>query len=422
MKFGLQIHITEKCQYNCAHCYMERNPLDMQNIVIDAIKRQIEELSLREIFIKRISLTGGDPLCHNNWSNIVSDFCDMGLKVKILGTPKTLSSENLAKIKKFGIDSFQVSLDGLAEKHQQIRGANTFQETIDSIILLYENGIQPHVMYTVNEYNKNDLIPLISYLHSLNIRIVFGFDFCVPIGNASDKNFLLSPTGRQSVVDEYCKKKEELINASTKLFLCEKTHYINAHKYKSNSSMTNLENEYTNIGGCSAGWSALCIMPNGDVMPCRRLPVVLGNILKDNLYDLIMHHPFMVRLRNKENYGKCSNCEKYYVCRGCPAIEYAANGSLGPTQCNFFSENKNHSQSASLPYSEREKIERNAINTSFNTNSFIRNKEFLKAFYMLRDTNSMNIFSQDPIHWLTNNNIKLSNQEIQYLLVSYYLD
>lgn len=422
IKFGLQVHITEKCRYNCTHCYMDRNPVDMDNSVVEAIKEQITSLKKNGIRIGRISLTGGDPLCHPNWEHITSEFFNLGLKIKFLGTPKTLTADTINLFHKYNMDSFQVSLDGLQIKHESIRGEKTFQETIDALLLLHKNGILPHIMFTVNEYNKSDLIPLIDYLHTLDIPILFGFDFCVPIGNASKNNLFLTVPSRKEIIEIFCQKQQELNKLGTKLLLCEKSHYINAYKYKKNSYMEDAEKEYTNMGGCSAGWSSLSIMPNGDVYPCRRLPYVLGNVLKDDLFGIIMNHDFMRKLRNRESFGLCSSCEKYLVCRGCPAVEYASTGDFSPKQCEFYSKRADRLVNLNETFDHKSKLLMNIINVIFETDSFVQNKDFLRSFYILKSKENQEDFVKDPNGWMKKNNFNLTRQEIIYLLSSYYLN
>ena len=33
--------------------------------------------------------------------------------------------------------------------------------------------------------------------------------------------------------------------------------------------------------GCTAGDTLLTVMENGDLVPCRRMPIIVGNLLKD---------------------------------------------------------------------------------------------------------------------------------------------
>ena len=269
IKVGMQIHITDNCPYSCSHCYIDKKTNNMSMETVSNIFSQIQKLQKRNIFVNPIALTGGDPLCHPQWETIAKQFIDIGVNIKLLGTPKTLTNKTIKSIKQLGIDSFQMSLDGLREMHDSIRGQGTFNDTIDKLFFLINNGIIPRIMYTVSNNNCDNLIPLIEYLNSLNIPIIFGFDFCVSIGNAIENRFNVSQYNIKNVIISYYNKIIELYAQGTKLILCEKSHYINAYKYSSNSTMKALENEYSNIGGCSAGWSSVSILPNGDIYPCR---------------------------------------------------------------------------------------------------------------------------------------------------------
>ena len=80
-----------------------------------------------------------------------------------------------------------------------------------------------------------------------------------------------------------------------------------------------------NIGAvCSAGKSSLDILPDGTILPCRRLPIALGNILKDNIYEIWFNSDVLWNLRNPSNLkGKCSGCEYLDRCGGCRAMSLA---------------------------------------------------------------------------------------------------
>jgi radical SAM protein with 4Fe4S-binding SPASM domain len=97
------------------------------------------------------------------------------------------------------------------------------------------------------------------------------------------------------------------------------------------------ENRTIPFGGCAAGVSGLTILPDGTLLPCRRLNVPLGNILKDNVRSLWATSPVLTSLRNKKKYkGKCRTCEQWAQCRGCRAIAYQH--SLLKGRGNYLSE------------------------------------------------------------------------------------
>jgi radical SAM protein with 4Fe4S-binding SPASM domain len=77
-------------------------------------------------------------------------------------------------------------------------------------------------------------------------------------------------------------------------------------------------------GGCAAGVSGLTILPDGTVTPCRRLPLPIGNVRKDSLREIWASSETLNALRDKSRYeGKCGECKKWSVCRGCRAIAFA---------------------------------------------------------------------------------------------------
>jgi radical SAM protein with 4Fe4S-binding SPASM domain len=84
------------------------------------------------------------------------------------------------------------------------------------------------------------------------------------------------------------------------------------------------------ISGCSAGVSGITILPNGNVTPCRRLPLSLGNVQKDSIRDIWASSPVLEALRDRSRYkGRCGSCSRWAVCRGCRAIAYAFARSRG---------------------------------------------------------------------------------------------
>ena len=82
------------------------------------------------------------------------------------------------------------------------------------------------------------------------------------------------------------------------------------------------------FSGCSAGISVIAIMPNGDVYPCRRLPIKIGNIFNQNIYD-ILNNIIIKKLRNRDNLkDKCSVCPYKWICGGCRGYAYALTGDI----------------------------------------------------------------------------------------------
>jgi radical SAM protein with 4Fe4S-binding SPASM domain len=68
---------------------------------------------------------------------------------------------------------------------------------------------------------------------------------------------------------------------------------------------------------CQAGDSLIAVLPNGDLVPCRRMPVVVGNLLRAPLRDLYDQSPFLRALRDPERVSVgCEGCFYARLCRG----------------------------------------------------------------------------------------------------------
>jgi radical SAM protein with 4Fe4S-binding SPASM domain len=84
------------------------------------------------------------------------------------------------------------------------------------------------------------------------------------------------------------------------------------------------------VAGCAAGLSGVSIMPDGTVMPCRRMNFGIGNINEQSLREIWAASPVLNNLRDKSLYtGKCGDCELWDICRGCRAMAYAASKKSG---------------------------------------------------------------------------------------------
>ena len=99
------------------------------------------------------------------------------------------------------------------------------------------------------------------------------------------------------------------------------------------------------IIGCSAGQQGLCVIHNGDILPCRRMNYIIGNIRDCNLdFEAALwkawESPDVKHLRSRDNFtGNCGRCERLHQCGGCRAIAYSgAEHSIfaGDSSCWYF--------------------------------------------------------------------------------------
>jgi MoaA/NifB/PqqE/SkfB family radical SAM enzyme len=69
-------------------------------------------------------------------------------------------------------------------------------------------------------------------------------------------------------------------------------------------------------------------MPEGNVFPCRRLPITIGNLLETPLRQIWEESDLLGKLRKKKNLkGKCGTCGMR-ECRGCRSLAFSLTGDF----------------------------------------------------------------------------------------------
>ena len=82
------------------------------------------------------------------------------------------------------------------------------------------------------------------------------------------------------------------------------------------------------ISGCNAGHKMLNIFQDGNILPCPRINISLGNSNVDSIIKVFEDNDFKKLLIDRSLYSKCSNCEIGDFCRGCIGLPYNLYGNI----------------------------------------------------------------------------------------------
>ncbi len=163
---SLTLMITSKCNLRCHHCWPESGPAG-DFIHVDRDKVQAMLQNFRILGIDTIILTGGEPLLHPQWFDILSHACLIpGIKEVCLQTNATLfTSEVVRQIASLSQHNviIQVSLDGArAKTHDRLRGVGSFNRTMGGLVRLAEHGLAEQIRVSLTETAENfEEIPLL---------------------------------------------------------------------------------------------------------------------------------------------------------------------------------------------------------------------------------------------------------------------
>jgi radical SAM/SPASM domain protein of ACGX system len=274
----------------------------------------------------RINFTGGDPLLKNGVFELIKYAHDKGITVGILGNPEPLNHEVVSRLRTSGVTSYQVSIDGMEKTHDKFRRKGSFKRTLEAIKLLNQGGIRSVVMSTVSKQNVEDLIPLINLVAKEKVT-VFDFARLVPIGKGVQfKEELIKPEEYRNLLLDVLEEYRRLEKEGCQTFFGRKDHLWTL-LYKELGLLPPLsEDKKTIFRGCAIGINLLVVVADGIVYPCRRLPLKIGKAPEQSLRDVFINSSELNEMRQLEKFKKCSKCDLFQYCRGCPAVAYGATG------------------------------------------------------------------------------------------------
>lgn len=310
-KFHVQFHITNRCNLRCSHCY-EGDCSQKIDWDFEEFKRAIDKLwSCFEIWgvEGEISLIGGEPTLHPRFYDMLSYLRGRGdvHGISVLTNGTLVNDKFISEIKRNDCH-VQVSIDGIsAEKHDAIRGIGNYEKTITNVRRICDSGISVSVHYVLSK----NTIPLNSNffetIHNIGVQQIT-FSRLVPFGNASVADMMSKEETKDAFTFIAAKKKEfedsNLYIGTTRPLWC------------------NVGYE----GKCPIAHQTITILENGDIYPCRRLPINLGNIIADNFLEIWYTSKVLEDLRNRKAINTCGSCKHLDNCGGARCIAYAYYG------------------------------------------------------------------------------------------------
>jgi AdoMet-dependent heme synthase len=325
-EFFIQWHLTENCNLRCMHCYQgervkEELPLTEMKRVISEVSDMIRDWSdtYGIAFSPSMNITGGEPFLKKDLFRFLREIKQKGFKMYLLTNGTLVSRDRARSLSDLGVDGVQVSIEGPEEVHDAIRGKGSFRASKEGIEYLVDAKLPVTLNVTLSAINASTVDKVIAFCSHVGAQRV-GFSRLVPAGK-----------GRSLLSQMLTKEQVRGLYETVLSLEHDNIEIVTGDPVA--SQMREKTNGGTGVvasSGCSAGVAGLTILPNGNVTPCRRLPLSLGNVTKDSLREIWSTSPVLDALRDRSKYkGKCRNCDRWAQCRGCRAIAYAYACSRG---------------------------------------------------------------------------------------------
>jgi len=197
----LTLAITGDCNLACRHCWVRAGEASAPgHVPLQSMRRMVEEFAA--LGGKGIRITGGEPLCHPDWLEMVRSSTSLGFETVALQTNAMLfTDESLAGLRALDFPglSVQVSLDGAtAGTHDFVRGEGSFNGVMQGITRLVQAGLAAKVsiFFTEMRHNLGEIPDLLELADSIGLGSV-ATGAMVRCGRASEASLLAPPEVEQ---------------------------------------------------------------------------------------------------------------------------------------------------------------------------------------------------------------------------------
>lgn len=268
---SLRITITNRCNENCIYCHHDGMVSSKEEMTPDELYT-ISKIA-KKIGVKRMRLSGGDPLVRKDIVEIVEKIASLDFKDISLTTNGVLLEKYAQGLKDAGLDRVNVSLDTLnRDTYKYVTNMDYLNQAKAGILKAVEVGLYPVkinmvIMKDINEHEIKDMFEFCKE-HGIILQLIE----LIESENCEDDEFTI----------EHHYPLESLENKLT--YIADKVHerkfMQGRRKFYIDGGEIEIVRPVDNAKFC-ASCSRLRITPDGKIKPC-----LLRN---DNLVEIISH-------------------------------------------------------------------------------------------------------------------------------------
>lgn len=304
--------VNNKCCTDCIYCYADKTPHN-NALPFERVAEIITEA--RELGVLKFNLDGGEFFLYKYWEELLVLLIDNGFKPDLISTKIPIKEAVIKAFKEYNIP-IQISLDSLSpEKLKEILNVRTdyCSEIMQTVFLLEEYDVPFQIATILTKYNDNidNLEQIKSFLSPFKnlrrweIRVAFRSLY-------SRGNFDVIKSSEDAIA-----AIEGWIGRQNKAHKILWSPAPNNKYFKSKSGSRSFQGNR-----CSANYSHMFILPDGQVSICEQLywnsRFIIGN-LADQSIEEVWSSPLAIRLAfpQKANFRDISACKTCSIFDDC---------------------------------------------------------------------------------------------------------
>lgn len=171
--------LTNRCCLRCIMCDIPKSSSGQENEVTTPEAKKIIQ-QIKELGVRHLILSGGEPLLRKDILELIDFSKEAGIAWVDIITNGTLIDDDCAqKLVKSGLNHITVSLDGLLEANDQIRGKGSFSKSsaaIDKLNFYKEKlnlkGPSIGINFTILNKNIGDILKITEFARNKKCNTV----------------------------------------------------------------------------------------------------------------------------------------------------------------------------------------------------------------------------------------------------------
>lgn len=318
---------TRACNLRCRHCYANSGAsAHPDELTTEEAYSFIDDLA--DFAVPVILLSGGEPLLRPDILALAAYATQRKIRVAISTNGTLITPEVARRFKKAGVGYVGVSLDGMEENHDRLRGERgAFAAALRGIENCLARGQKVGVRFTINRHNYQDLDAIFDLIKEEKIpRVCFYHLVYSGRGSRMQEEDLTREESREALELMMGRTRDLFRQGREVEVLTVDNHADGAYLYLKLSSSEPLRADkvrqlLTLNGGNRSGVAIGEVDWKGEVHPDQfTLNHPLGNVREKSFKEIWTgeENPFLAALRNRKPLlkGRCRGCGWLDMCNG----------------------------------------------------------------------------------------------------------
>jgi radical SAM protein with 4Fe4S-binding SPASM domain len=306
--------VTLRCDLSCRHCSSRAGRARGDELSTSEALGLVAQLS--DLGVEEVTLIGGEVYLRDDWVSLIAAIRARGMRCTMVTGGRSFSAERARAACEAGLQSVSVSVDGLRDAHDRLRGLRgAFDAALSAIENAKRAGMQVTANTQVGGANLRDVPQLCERLLEAGIA-AWQVQITVPMGRAADHpELLLQPHQMLELMPVLAAVKDRLDAAGVVFWPGNNIGYFGPFEERLRDSLPGCHR-----GSCGAGRAALGIESNGQVKACPSLPseqYVGGSIREHSLRDIWERAPPLRFMRDRTVGDLSGHCRTCYYAADC---------------------------------------------------------------------------------------------------------